>query len=291
MSSEAARQRAAAERQREAARAAAAKAAADRAAASRQTKAQIERQERAQERAEAERIARIKATGPRGADAMDRWINKPAAQPVIASTTTNNNVSSRGSSRSSSTSQSSSSSSSTSSSSNTSSSTTTETSQNSTPDTPADSSASSGSSTTTTPPVKSAPIDTVEFVDETFSAELITDLLFEDVGGQEILTIARGDTVNGQDVIYQPFKNLGILQEIYNPTTLLRVQGTSDRFFSNFTINLRDKIPKVGSGEDGKNYKLDLATGEGIIEFINIKPDEQVEVQIISNGIIENIGI
>jgi hypothetical protein len=271
----------------ERARAAAAKAAADRAAASRQTKAQVERAERA----EAERIARIKATGPRGADAMDRWINKPAAKPAIASTTTNNSGSSVSSSRSSSTSQTSSSSSSTSSSSNTSSSTTTETSQSSTPDTPADSSTSSGSSTTTTPPVKSAPIDTVEFVDETFSAELITDLLFEDVGGQEILTIARGDTVNGQDVIYQPFKNLGILQEIYNPTTLLRVQGTSDRFFSNFTISLRDKIPKVGSGEDGKNYKLDLATGEGIIEFINIKPDEQIEVQIISNGIIENIGI
>jgi hypothetical protein len=36
---------------------------------------------------------------------------------------------------------------------------------------------------------------------------------------------------------------------------------------------------------------LDLATGEGIIEFINIRPDEQVEVQIISAGIIEDIDI
>jgi len=141
------------------------------------------------------------------------------------------------------------------------------------------------------PAIKSAPIDTVEFIDETFSDELIIDLLFEDVGGQELLTIARNDTVNGQAVVYQPFKNLGILQELYNPTTLLRLQETSDKFFSNFTINLRDRIPNVGSGENGKNYKLDLATGEGIIEFINIRPDEQVEVQIISAGIIEDIDI
>lgn len=144
---------------------------------------------------------------------------------------------------------------------------------------------------TPVPAVRSAPIDTVEFIDERFSDELIIDLLFEDVGGQELLTIARNDTVNGQDVVYQPFKNLGILQETYNPTTLLRLQQTSDKFFSNFTINLRDKIPNVGSGENGKNYKLDLATGEGVIEFINIRPDEQVEVQILSAGIIEDIDL
>jgi hypothetical protein len=140
-------------------------------------------------------------------------------------------------------------------------------------------------------PIKTAPIDTVQFIDETLSAELLLDLLFEDVGGQELLTIARNDTVNGQDVVYQPFKNLAILQEIYSPTNLLKLQETSDRIFSNFTINLRDKIPKVGNGLNGANYYLDLASGNGIIEFVNLKEDEQVEIQIASAGIIEDIGI
>ena len=139
--------------------------------------------------------------------------------------------------------------------------------------------------------IKSAPIDTIEFIDETFSDNLIIDLLFEDVGGQELLTIARNDTVNGQSVVYQPFKNLGILQETYNATTLLRLQETSDKFFSNFLINLRSKIPNVGNGENGKNYYLDLTDGSGIIEFINIRSDEQVEIQIASAGIIEETGI
>jgi hypothetical protein len=160
--------------------------------------------------------------------------------------------------------------------------------QSSTPPSLAD---SSSSTTTETPAVKSAPIDTVQFIDETFNDQLIIDLLFENIGGQELLTIARNDTVNGQNVVYQPIKNLGILQEIYNPTTLLRLQETSDKFFSNFTINLREKIPNVGSGENGKNYYLDFTTGEGVIEFVNIRSNEQVEVQIISAGIIEDVGI
>jgi hypothetical protein len=141
------------------------------------------------------------------------------------------------------------------------------------------------------PAIKTAPIDTVEFVDEALSAELLLELLFEDVGGQELLTIARNDTVNGQPVAYQPFKNLGILQEIYNPTNLLKLQETSDKIFSNFTIDLREKIPKVGSGLNGQNYYLDLVAGDGIIEFINLKSDEQVEIQIASAGIIEDVGI
>jgi hypothetical protein len=148
-----------------------------------------------------------------------------------------------------------------------------------------------GSDSSVPAAIKTAPIDTVEFVDEALSAELLLDLLFEDVGGQELLTIARNDTVNGQDVVYQPFKNLGILQEIYNPTNLLKLQETSDKIFSNFTINLRDRIPKVGSGSNGANYYLDLAAGDGIIEFINLKSDEQVEIQIVSAGIIEDVGI
>jgi hypothetical protein len=139
--------------------------------------------------------------------------------------------------------------------------------------------------------VKSAPIDTVVFIDEAFSSEFIADLLFEDIAGQELLSIARNDTVNGQSVVYQPIKNLGILRDAYNPNNLLRLQETSDRFFANFIINLSEKIPNVGSGANGANYYLDLTTGDGVIELINIKSDEQVEVQIANAGTIEDVGI
>ena len=138
--------------------------------------------------------------------------------------------------------------------------------------------------------VKSANIETILFNDEEFSSEFLVDLLFESVAGQELLTIARNDTVNGQDVVYQPIKNLNILQDTYNPTKLLSVYDTSDSFFGAFAIDLRSKIPSVGTGIDGKNYYL-TELGDLVIEVANIGNDEQVEFQVADSGTIEELGI
>ncbi len=144
--------------------------------------------------------------------------------------------------------------------------------------------------TPTTPAIKSAPIETVLFNDEKVSDNLLLDLLFEDVGGQELLTMSRHDTVNGQPVAYQPFKNLGILQNTFNPSNLLRLQETSDKFFANFVINLNSKIPKVGNGLNGSNYYL-TSSGDLVIEFVNLKSDEEIEIQIVTDGTIDEVGI
>jgi hypothetical protein len=152
-------------------------------------------------------------------------------------------------------------------------------------------STSSSSSTTEAPPIKSAPIDTVIFADEAFAEEFLVDVLFEDLVGQELLTIARGDTVNGQEVIYQPIKNLGLLQGIYNPNNILGLSDTSATFFASFVIQLNEKIPTVGNPLTGKNYYVDPANGDIIIELINIVDDEQVEIQLATSGTIDRLGI
>jgi hypothetical protein len=141
------------------------------------------------------------------------------------------------------------------------------------------------------PPVKSAPIDTVVFSDEAFAEEFLTDVLFEDVVGLELLTLARNDTVNGQEVIYQPIKNLGLLQGIYNPTSILGLSQTSASIFASFSIKLNEKIPSTNTSENGKNYYVDEATGDIIVELVNILNDEQVEVQIAVSGTIDRLGI
>jgi hypothetical protein len=141
--------------------------------------------------------------------------------------------------------------------------------------------------------VKAAPIDTVVFVDEPFDPNYFEDVLFQDFGGQELLTVARNDTVNGQNISYQPFKDLGIIRDQYTPNSLLSIQETSDRFFANFLIRLNEKIPGVGNGPDGATVYLEDEgeTGSIVIEFINIESNEQVEIQILNAGIIEDIGI
>ena len=139
--------------------------------------------------------------------------------------------------------------------------------------------------------VKSATPDIIQFDDATIvdNAEVIVDLLFENIGGQELLTVARYDTVNGQDVKYQPIKNLKIIQEEYNPINLVRIQDTSDKYFANFPIKLDDKVPAVGNGPLGSNVYLDDSNSL-VLEFVNLETDEQVDIQITINGTIYEVG-
>jgi len=143
-----------------------------------------------------------------------------------------------------------------------------------------------------TVPVKTATPDIVLFDDSALPIEVITDLIFENIGGQELISITRSDIVNGQKISYQPIKNLSSIQQQYNPNNILGLQQTSDKFFAGFSIKLEDKIPEVGNGLNGENVYFDESTGDLIIEFINLNNDEQIETQITVNGTIyeANLG-
>lgn len=137
-----------------------------------------------------------------------------------------------------------------------------------------------------TPPVKTAPIDTVLFDDESTPIEVMTDIIFENIGGHELINIARNDIVNGQQVSYQPIKNLSSIQQQYNPNNILSLQSTSDKYFANFSIKLENKIPEPGTGPNGAYVYLDEDTGNMVVEAINLEPDEQIQVEITTSGTI-----
>jgi len=133
--------------------------------------------------------------------------------------------------------------------------------------------------------VKTAPIDTVISDNYIEDLEIMTDILFENVGGQELINIARNDIVNGQKISYNIIKNLAEIQQQYNPLNILGLQGSSDEIFRNFSINLNEKIPVVGNGTGGSNVYFD-SSGDLTIEFVNLNSDEQIEVQISLSGTI-----
>lgn len=137
-----------------------------------------------------------------------------------------------------------------------------------------------------TPPVKTAPIDTVLFDDESTPIEVMSDIIFENIGGHELINIARNDIVNGQQVSYQPIKNLSSIQQQYNPNNILSLQSTSDKYFANFSIKLENKIPEPGTGPNGAYVYLDEDTGNMVVEAINLEPDEQIQVEITTSGTI-----
>lgn len=134
-------------------------------------------------------------------------------------------------------------------------------------------------------PVKTATLDIILFDEENIPTDGMFDQIFENIGGQELISITRSDIVNGQKISYQPIKNLSAIQQRYNPNNILSLQQTADKFFAGFSIKLEDKIPETGNGTNGENVYLN-ATGDLIIEFINVNPDEQVETQISVSGTI-----
>lgn len=124
------------------------------------------------------------------------------------------------------------------------------------------------------------------------SPEVMTDLVFENIGGQEIVNIARNDIINGQNVLYQPIKNITNLYYQYNPQNILALQQTEKDYFKNFPIRLSRHLPECGTGYDieaGQNVPnckyvyIDPVSGDLIIDVVNITSGQDVEVQIVQN--------
>jgi hypothetical protein len=140
--------------------------------------------------------------------------------------------------------------------------------------------------------VKIATPDLILQDEDVMSIDIMTDLIFEDIGGHELATISRHDLVNGQKIIYTPIKNLTDLYLQYNPNNVLRLQS-SDSFFKSLSLSILDHLPECGNGYDlvdgvkvpnCKSVYIDPISGDLIINLINIKDGEQAEVQVLTSG-------
>ncbi len=153
--------------------------------------------------------------------------------------------------------------------------------------------------------VKIATPDLIIKDQDIMSIDIMTDLIFEDIGGQELATISRHDLVNGQKILYTPIKNLTDLYLQYNPNNILRLQS-SDSYFKSLSIAILDHLPECGNGYDlipkenepdktkwtkvpnCKSVYIDPITGDLVINLINVKEGEQAEVQILTSGEVFN---
>lgn len=134
------------------------------------------------------------------------------------------------------------------------------------------------------PSVKPATPDIILYKDETTPIELMTDLIFENIGGQELINIVRADALNGINVSYVPIKNLTSLFFQYNPQNILALQDADRNYFKKFPIDFGKRVPICGTGPDCSIVYIDAETGDLIINVINMGKDEQVEVSLVSSG-------
>lgn len=138
--------------------------------------------------------------------------------------------------------------------------------------------------------VKVATPDLILFNESSVPVDIITDLLFEEVGGQEIISIARNDIVNGQDVSYNLIGNLNGLERRYNSKNIFSLPDTIEKYFSNFSIRFGIHVPEEGTGPEGERVYIlqeDSATaerGDLIIDVTNMETNERVDVEVLRSG-------
>jgi len=176
--------------------------------------------------------------------------------------------------------------------------------------------------------------DLILFDDTSLPIDVLTDLLFENIGGQEIINISRNDILNGQDVRYNIIANLGLLAQEYNPRNIFRVPGTLNDFFENFAIRFSERVPENGTGpspyyvgaEDSNGCTgfpvldryddtvigcytsltearnaidnelapfrdivySDTTNGNLVVDVINMRNNERVEIEVLSSSDLEN---
>ena len=135
--------------------------------------------------------------------------------------------------------------------------------------------------------IKAARPDIIILDDSANVTEQLVDLLFEDIGGQEIINIARNDLINGQEVLYQPIKNLSNLALQYNSQNIISIQNSSDVVFKNYSIKFEKCVPEIGNGANGAPVYLDT-DGNLIIDVINVDTDEKIEVEIFKSVTVVN---
>lgn len=116
------------------------------------------------------------------------------------------------------------------------------------------------------------------------SIEAMTEIGFQDIGGQELINISRSDAINGQDIIYSIVKNLKNILLEYNSNNIIKLQGTSDNYFKNFSIRLEQKLPKDGTGPNKEIVYIEESTGNLVINLVNLEKGEQVDIEIINQG-------
>jgi hypothetical protein len=138
--------------------------------------------------------------------------------------------------------------------------------------------------------VKVATPDLILFNESAIPVDVMTDLLFEEIGGQEIISIARNDIVNGQEVSYSLIGNLNGLERRYNSKNIFSLPDTIEKYFSNFSIRFETHVPENGTGPGGQRvYIVQESTstsvrGDLIIDVINMETNERIDVEVLKSG-------
>ena len=133
--------------------------------------------------------------------------------------------------------------------------------------------------------------DVVNFIESNISAEGMTNILFEQIGGIELISMVRRDTVEGQNPYYTIISNLSNIKKEFDPTQIISRQKPNQSFFDIFSIDINTKIPNdlYLQRNNLTNFFYIDTNGDFVIELDNLKQDEVIELEIAQGGTISLI--
>lgn len=119
----------------------------------------------------------------------------------------------------------------------------------------------------------------VEYLESAIPQEMVTTILFEEIGAIELINMSRHDIIDGIPVNYTLVGNLTELQTMFNSNNIVSGFETRDTYFNQFPIDIGNRMEEVYFNDDG-----DL-----VIELSEMGVDESVEVMVLADGIIYTV--
>lgn len=141
----------------------------------------------------------------------------------------------------------------------------------------------SGSGSSGASPVKTATPDIITIDQETLPADLMTSLIFENIGGQELISISRHDLISGSNMDFQSIKNLNEIYLNHNSLNIIPMPDSAMVYEKNFPISWASHIVEDFSSADSTHILIDPVAKELQILVTNMKPGEQIEVEVLSS--------
>lgn len=136
---------------------------------------------------------------------------------------------------------------------------------------------------------------------DTVSDALMQFLLFEQLSGQEILSVSRADMLNGQNLSYNIVSNLRDVASEYSSSNIISIPNSLPDLFKNYGIVLENYVPElsiaadsitqIGNESPNAYVNIDPASNSYnsvIVEFKNLQANQSIEIQIVSAGIAED---
>jgi hypothetical protein len=141
----------------------------------------------------------------------------------------------------------------------------------------------SGSGSSGVSPVKTATPDIITIDQETLPADLMTSLIFENIGGQELISVSRHDLISGSNMDFQSIKNLNEIYLNHNSLNIIPMPDSAMIYEKNFPISWASHIVEEFSSADSTHILIDPVAKELQILVANMKPGEQIEVEVLSS--------